>query len=191
MDRRGAAKDAAAPAAINGDLFKNPKAGCAFFESSESSREAILAHSRAGNARKPAHAATGSVRVASADYASIPPPAASAGIWFGSYCFSEPELLPCSVATTNSGLYAILVRDLTCYPRMMRVLYFGESGNISAHLTPWHEKYPSWCEVASGAIHLYVAFLPMESSTPEDRASILSSLIEQYQPECNTLPESQ
>jgi hypothetical protein len=126
--------------------------------------------------------------VASANYAgaAAPAPSQGKGIWFGNHCFSEPEVLPCSVPTHNSGLYAILVRDLTCHPRMLRVIYFGESGNISAHLTPWHEKYPSWCDVASGAIHLSVAFLPMESSAPEERAAILSDLIAQYQPECNT-----
>lgn len=86
-------------------------------------------------------------------------------------------------------MYAILVRDPACYPRMLRAIYFGESGNISTHLTPWHEKYAAWCNVAGGAIDLYVAFLPMEPSTPEDRAALLSSLIAQYQPECNALAE--
>ncbi|MGC2332692.1 MAG: hypothetical protein WA581_14655 [Candidatus Acidiferrales bacterium] len=43
--------------------------------------------------------------------------------------------------------------------------------------------------MASGAIHLYVAFLPVESSTPEDRTAVLSALIAQYQPECNTPAE--
>ena len=127
--------------------------------------------------------------MASANYTGAAAPAASQGIWFGNYCFSEPELLPCSVPASNSGLYAILVRDLTCHPRMLRVVYFGESGDIPAHLTPWHEKYAAWCNVASGAIHLYVAFLPLESSTPEERAAILSGLIAQYQPECNAPAE--
>jgi hypothetical protein len=126
-----------------------------------------------------------SVRVASANYAGAAAPARPQGIWFGNHCFSEPEILPCSVPASNSGLYAILVRDLTCHPRMLRVIYFGESGNLSAHLTPWHEKYPSWCNLASGAINLYVAFLPTGSSTLDDRAAILSGLIARYQPECN------
>jgi hypothetical protein len=114
---------------------------------------------------------------------------ASQGIWFGNHCFSEPELLPCSVPISNSGLYALLVRDLTCHPRLLRAIYFGESGNIPAHLTPWHEKYSSWCSVASGAVNLYVAFLPMESSTPDERAAAVSDLIARYQPECNVPAE--
>lgn len=130
-----------------------------------------------------------SVRVASPHYADLPSPAPPQGIWFGNHCFSEPGILPCSTPSCNSGLYAILVRDPTCHPRMLRVVYFGESGNISAHLTPWHEKYASWCELASGAINLYVAFLPMETSSPEERAGILSGLIAQYQPECNAPAE--
>ena len=123
--------------------------------------------------------------MASANYTGPASPAASQGIWFGNYCFSEPEVLPCSVPTSNSGIYAILVGDPTCHPRMMRVIYFGESENISGHLTPWHEKYPQWCGVSSGAIHLYVAFLPMESSTTEERAAVLADLLAQYRPECN------
>jgi hypothetical protein len=130
-----------------------------------------------------------SVRVASPNYAGTSSPAPPQGIWFGSHCFTEPEVLPCSAPVCNSGIYAILVRDPTCYPRMMRAIYFGESASISARLTPWHEKYAAWCSVAGGAINLYVAFLPMESSTDEERAAILSALIAQYQPECNTLPE--
>ena len=123
--------------------------------------------------------------MASRDYAGTSSPAPPQGIWFGNYCFTEPEVLPYSAPVCNSAVYAILVRDPTCYPRMLRVIYFGESGNISAHLTPWHEKYAAWCNVAGGAINLYVVFLPMETSTPEERAAILSALIAQYQPECN------
>ena len=127
--------------------------------------------------------------MASANYAGTSSPAPPQGIWFGNHCFTEPEILPCSVPANNSGLYAILVRDLTCHPRMLRAIYFGESGDISAHLTPWHDKYPSWCSVAGGAINLFVAFLPMESSSSEERAAILADLIAQYQPECNAPPE--
>jgi hypothetical protein len=127
--------------------------------------------------------------VASPNYADLPSPAPPQGIWFGNYCFTEPEILPCSVPVSNSGVYAILVRDPTCYPRMMRAIYFGESGNISAHLTPWHDKYSSWCNLAGGAINLHVAFLPAESSSPEERATILSALVAQYQPECNAPPK--
>ena len=128
--------------------------------------------------------------MASANYAgAAPSPSRGKGIWFGNHCFSEPEVLPCSLPARNSGLYAILVPDAACHPRMMRAIYFGESGNLSAHLTPWHQQYPSWCDVASGAIHLHVAFLPMESSSCEDRAAVLSDLIAQYHPECNAAAE--
>lgn len=127
--------------------------------------------------------------VASANYTGTSSPPAPQGIWFGNHCFTEPEILPCSAPASSSGLYAILVRDLTCHPRMLRAIYFGESGDISVHLTPWHEKYSSWCSVAGGAINLSVAFLPLESSSSEARAAILSDLIAQYQPECNALAE--
>lgn len=113
-------------------------------------------------------------------------PTTSKGIWFGNYCFSEPLVLPCFVPDCNSGLFAILVHDPTCHPRSMRVLYFGESENIPTYLSPWHEKYWSWCDIAAGAMNLYVAFMPMENSTAEQRRAVVSALIAQYQPECNT-----
>jgi hypothetical protein len=123
--------------------------------------------------------------VASANCQDLSLSAASKGIWFGNYCFSEPELLPCFSPAGNSGLFAILVRDPTCHPRSLRVLYFGESENIPSDLTPWHEKYESWCSVAAGAMNLYVAFLWMGPSTSEERRAIVSGLIATYQPECN------
>jgi hypothetical protein len=109
----------------------------------------------------------------------------SRGIWFGNYCFSEPELLPCSLPAHDSGLFAILVHDPTCQPRSLRVLYFGESENIPSDLTPWHQKYQSWCSIAAGAINLYVAFFGIASSAPEERRAAVSDLISLYQPECN------
>ena len=115
----------------------------------------------------------------------LPQPTASKGIWFGDYCFSEPVVLPCFVPDCNSGLYAILVDDATCHPRSMRVLYFGESENISTQLSPWHDKYWSWCDIAGSAMKLYAAFLPMEGSTADHRRAIAAELIAQYQPECN------
>jgi hypothetical protein len=109
----------------------------------------------------------------------------SKGIWFGNYCFSEPELLPCSLPACDSGLFAILVHDPTCWPRSLRVLYFGESENIPSELTPWHQKYQSWCNIAAGAANLYVAFFWTGSSTAEERCAVVSNLISLYQPECN------
>jgi len=126
--------------------------------------------------------------VTSTNVPELPQSAVSKGIWFGNYLFSEPEHLPCSLPAFNSGLFAILVHDPACYPRSLRVLYFGESENIPLHLSPWHEKYWSWCDIADGAMNLYVAFLPMESSTIEERRAAVSDLVTQYQPECNTIP---
>ena len=118
----------------------------------------------------------------------LPPPATSRGIWFGNYLFSEPEILPCSMPACGSGVFAILVHDPACYPRSLRAVYFGESENIPAHLSPWHEKYWSWCAVADGAMNLRVAFLPMEDSSADERRAAVAGLISQYQPECNTPP---
>jgi hypothetical protein len=115
---------------------------------------------------------------------SAPAPSSSKGIWFGEHCFSEPQILPCSSPAGEPGLFAILVNDDTCHPRCWRALYFGESENVFARLTPWHEKYEPWCRIAGGAVNLYVAFLWMESSRAEERRAIVSALISEYQPEC-------
>lgn len=115
----------------------------------------------------------------------LPLTTSSKGIWLGNYHFSEPEILPCSVPACSAGVFAILVSDPACV-RSLRVIYFGESDHIPAHLSPSHEKYWSWCDIATGAMNLYVAFLPMESCTAEDRRAIVAHLIAQYHPDCNT-----
>jgi len=111
--------------------------------------------------------------------------AVAKGIWFGNYLFSEPEILPCSMPACSSGVFAILVRDPACEPSL-RVIYFGESENIPIRLSPWHEKYWSWCGVAGGAMNLRVAFLPMKFSAADERSAVVSDLISQYHPDCNT-----
>ena len=116
----------------------------------------------------------------------LPQSTTSKGIWFGNYLFSEPQLLPYFTPACDSGLFAILICDPDCYPRSLRVVYFGESENIPMTLSPWHEKYWSWCDVVGGAMNLHVAFLSMETSTLEERRAIVSVLIAQYLPECNT-----
>jgi len=114
---------------------------------------------------------------------SSPPP--SRGIWFGDHPFSEPEPLPYFLPAGNSGVFAILVDDPACHPRSLRAIYFGESENIPADLTPWHDKYESWCRISGGAMNLRVSFLWLDSSTLEERHAIASALIAQYHPECN------
>jgi len=123
--------------------------------------------------------------VTSTNVPELPESTIAQGIWFGSYLFSEPQLLPYFVSACDSGLFAILVRDPDCYPRSLRVVYFGESENIPMTLSPWHERYWSWCDAAGGAMNLHVAFLPMETSTAGERTSAQAELIAQYQPECN------
>ena len=96
--------------------------------------------------------------------------------------------MPCFLPECQSGLFAILVHDANCHPRSMRVLYFGESENIPTHLSPWHERYWSWRDVAGSAMNLYAASLPMEASSAEQRNAAVADLVAQYQPECNTTP---
>jgi len=127
--------------------------------------------------------------VTSTNVPELPQSAESKGIWLGDYLFSEPDILPCSTPDCTAGLFAILVRD-PASPHSMRAVYFGESENIPAHLSPWHPRYWSWRGISGGAMDLYVAFLPMETSTADDRRNVVSGLIARYHPECNTPPLS-
>jgi hypothetical protein len=123
--------------------------------------------------------------VPTAPYQDLTSPPRSKGIWFGNYCFTDPVLLPSFTPVCDSAVFAILVIDPACQPRAMRAIYFGESDRIHADLSPWHQQYQSWCRIAGSAIKLYVAFLWMKGSSPEERHAIVSDLIAQYQPECN------
>jgi len=124
--------------------------------------------------------------VTSTNVFGVPQSTESKGIRFGNYHFSEPEVLPCAVPTCSSGLFAILVPDVGCYPYSFRVVYFDESENIPTHLSPRHEKYWSWRDLGDGAMNVRVAFLALENSSPDERCAVLSDLIAQYQPELNT-----
>ena len=130
MDRRSAGENAAAQAAIAASAFHSKIRTRAVRFSNRSARaEKLYSPARGRSLREPRR--DRSVRVASRDYAGTSSPAPPQGIWFGNYCFTEPEILPCSAHGCNSGVYAILVRDPACYPRMLRAIYFGESGNVS------------------------------------------------------------
>jgi hypothetical protein len=80
------------------------------------------------------------------------------------------------------GIYAILVLD----PYPFRILYIGESSNLSERVTRNHEKVNHWYREAKGS-PLYFAFHSTpEMMTDQQRRDIESQLINQYDPPCNT-----
>lgn len=60
-----------------------------------------------------------------------PPPSPPQGIMFGTYWFTEPQQIGAWDPPYLAALYAVLVPDWRATPRPFRVIYFGESGNLS------------------------------------------------------------
>jgi hypothetical protein len=85
----------------------------------------------------------------------------------------------------DPGIYAIVVGDNSASPRPFRVLYFGESENITERVTTAHEHYEDWCQAGGGAHNLRVAYNFMFASSKAERISTESGLIGYYRPVCN------
>ena len=107
-------------------------------------------------------------------------------IKFSSYAFNEPMPVTLWTPPYRAGLYAILVPDITVSPRPFRVIYFGESGNLSERsFFKAHHKYFSQLQQAGVESNLYVAVYLMPVSTQEQRRTVESQLIADYRPICN------
>ena len=105
---------------------------------------------------------------------------------FGGYNFSEPTKLTTWKPPYLAGLYAILIPDLSGDPLPLRVIYFGESGNMSERGFPSsHAKYSCWIAEASSEDYLSITIFPMPGSTEEQRRTIENQLISRYSPTCN------
>lgn len=107
-------------------------------------------------------------------------------IKFSNYVFVEPIPITFLTPPYRAGLYAILVPDITATPRPFRVIYFGESGNLSDRgFFKAHHKYFSWLLQAGVESNLYIAVYLMPLSTQEQRRLVESQLIADYRPVCN------
>jgi len=100
--------------------------------------------------------------------------------------FSEPMHFPWLLTPPSfPAVYVILVPDTVWTPLAFRPIYFGETGDAETRPTRSHEHYDDWCRVAGSAANLYVAYYWMFDSTKDERTSVESGLIKQYNPECN------
>lgn len=107
-------------------------------------------------------------------------------IKYGSYVFDEPVLFALWSPPNRTGLYAILIPDKSFRPKPFRVIYFGESGNLSERgFFKSHNKYSCWIREAGSEENLYIAIYLMPDSTPSQRKFIEKLLITQYKPVCN------
>jgi len=89
---------------------------------------------------------------------------------------------PCKAA-----IYAIMIRpDPENKPNEYRIIYFGESGNLSERgFYRSHDKYGCWISQAGSDANLHIAIHPMPNSTEKDRREVEKKLILQYKPKCN------
>lgn len=111
------------------------------------------------------------------------------GIVYGKLTFSEPRSFPPALMAPIAGVYAIVVPDISSMPRPFRLLYVGESTDMSKRLTDQHEKYAHWKREANGQA-LYFAYCMAITWTEKQRKDAESAIIKEYNPPCNTMLRS-
>lgn len=109
------------------------------------------------------------------------------GINLGGIIFSEPVQMINWYPPPFAGLYAVLIPDITCTPRPLRVIYFGETENYSERgFIRSHHKYFAWLNAAGSEANLYISTCFMVSSSSLERRMTETYLINEYRPVCNS-----
>jgi hypothetical protein len=68
----------------------------------------------------------------------------------------------------------------------LKPIYFGQTGNFAERgFIKSHEKYKDWIREVAEEENIFIAIYPMLGSTEEERKTIETELIDQYQPACN------
>ena len=107
-------------------------------------------------------------------------------IFFSVYQFCEPLPAASWEPPYCAGIYASLVRDSAYKPKPYRLIYVGESGNMSQRgFWRSHHKYDSWIAEAGSEDELYIATYLMPDVTPEGRREVESAIVTKYKPCCN------
>ena len=87
----------------------------------------------------------------------------------------------------RAAVYAIMTKpDPTNKPTTYRIIYFGESSNLS-NRGFWrsHHKNECFVEQAGSESNLYIGIHRMPTSTEDQRRETEQRLINQYNPICN------
>lgn len=87
----------------------------------------------------------------------------------------------------RAAVYAIMMKpDPENKPTTYRILYFGESSNLSERgFYRSHHKYDCWIQHVGSESNLYIGIYRMPNSTAEQRREVESDLVGQYHPTCN------
>jgi hypothetical protein len=71
-------------------------------------------------------------------------------------------------------------------PKTYRVIYFGESGNMSERgFLKSHHKFGCWINEAGTTKNLYISTYLMPNSSETERRTKEGQLIREYDPICN------
>lgn len=108
-------------------------------------------------------------------------------IKWGNVAFDGPYPITDWDPPYRAAVYAIMMKpDPANRPKTYRILYFGESENLSERgFYRSHHKYDCWLEEAGSDSNLYIGIHLMPNSTKEERTAVESALIDEYQPTCN------
>lgn len=87
----------------------------------------------------------------------------------------------------RAAVYAIMMKpEPRNKPDTYRILYFGESSNLSERgFYRSHHKYGCWIKEAGSESNLFIGIHLMPNSTVSERQNIETALVNQYNPVCN------
>ena len=107
-------------------------------------------------------------------------------IKWGDIDFNGPNLITNWDPPYCAAVYAIMMKPYPKNkPRTYRILYFGESGNLSDRgFYKSHHKYECWIKYADSEQNLYIGVYLMHKSTDDERRKVESELINQYSSHC-------
>lgn len=82
----------------------------------------------------------------------------------------------------RAAIYAIMVKTDDRY----RIIYFGESGNLSDRgFWRSHHRYQCFIDNAGSESNIYIGIYRMPNSTKEERKAVEQRLVDRYDPVCN------
>ncbi len=104
---------------------------------------------------------------------------------YGTLQFTDPTALVRDTLPFTAGIYAVLVPNYEFRPVPYEPIYFGQAANLRAAVGTHHLAYSRWRWHPRGRSGLFVAWVPMPSSTEDWRRYNEDQLVRQYNPVCN------
>lgn len=108
-------------------------------------------------------------------------------ITWGKISFDGPYPITKWDPPFRAAIYAIMIKpEPTSKPTTYRIIYFGESGNLSERgFYKSHHAYSCWIKQAGSESNLFIGVHQMPNSTQEVREKVEQKLISDYNPVCN------